>query len=108
MSNSRMKERIFPFLSWFKDVNGGTMRADLGAGLTGAIMVLPQGVAFAMIAGMPPIYGLYSAMNVKGLMKGLGPVELKISDLKSELHVHREDREETLATFCATALYEIQ
>ena len=59
-----MKERIFPFLGWFKDVNSDTVRADLGAGLTGAIMVLPQGVAFAMIAGMPPIYGLYSAMII--------------------------------------------
>ena len=38
------------------------MRADLIAGLTGAVIVLPQGVAFAMIAGMPPIYGLYTAM----------------------------------------------
>ena len=34
------------------------------AGLTGAIIVLPQGVAFAMIAGLPPIYGLYTAMVV--------------------------------------------
>lgn len=34
------------------------------AGLTGAIIVLPQGVAFAMIAGMPPIYGLYTAIIV--------------------------------------------
>src|SRR5210317_1206243 len=32
------------------------------AGLTGAIIVLPQGIAFAEIAGMPPIYGLYTAM----------------------------------------------
>lgn len=32
------------------------------AGITGAVVVLPQGVAFAMIAGMPPVYGLYTAM----------------------------------------------
>jgi len=38
------------------------LRADLIAGLTGAVIVLPQGVAFAMIAGLPPIYGLYTAM----------------------------------------------
>ena len=38
------------------------MRADVLAGLTGAIVVLPQGVAFATLAGMPPQYGLYSAM----------------------------------------------
>ncbi len=37
-------------------------RADLIAGLTGALIVLPQGVAFATIAGMPPEYGLYAAM----------------------------------------------
>ena len=40
----------------------GALRADLLAGLTGAIVVLPQGVAFATLAGMPPQYGLYAAM----------------------------------------------
>ncbi len=39
-----------------------TLRGDLVAGLTGAVIVLPQGVAFATIAGLPPEYGLYSAM----------------------------------------------
>ena len=43
-------------------VNRRTTRADIIAGLTGAIIVLPQGVAFAIIAGLPPEYGLYSAM----------------------------------------------
>lgn len=43
-------------------VNRNTTRADLLAGLTGALIVLPQGVAFATIAGMPPQYGLYAAM----------------------------------------------
>lgn len=38
------------------------VRADLLAGLTGAIVVLPQGIAFALLAGMPPHYGLYAAM----------------------------------------------
>lgn len=45
---------IFPFLEWLPLVNRRTMTADLSAGLTGAIVVLPQGVAFATIAGMPP------------------------------------------------------
>ncbi len=53
---------VFPFLNWLPMVNKQTMQADLIAGLTGAIIALPQGVAFAMIAGMPPIYGLYAAM----------------------------------------------
>ncbi|MBL7814790.1 MAG: SulP family inorganic anion transporter [Saprospiraceae bacterium] len=56
------KEDIFPFLRWKDEVNKESLRADFLAGLTGAIIVLPQGVAFAMIAGMPPIYGLYTAM----------------------------------------------
>ena len=38
------------------------LRADLMAGLTGAIVVLPQALAFATLAGMPPHYGLYCAM----------------------------------------------
>ncbi len=40
----------------------GTVRADLLAGLTGAVVVLPQGMAFATLAGLPPQYGLYAAM----------------------------------------------
>jgi SulP family sulfate permease len=54
--------RIFPFLLWWPLVNKRSLRADLIAGLTGAVIVLPQGVAFATIAGMPPVYGLYTAM----------------------------------------------
>ncbi|MDH4286562.1 MAG: SulP family inorganic anion transporter [Gallionella sp.] len=43
-------------------VNRATTKDDLVAGITGAMIVLPQGVAFATIAGMPPEYGLYAAM----------------------------------------------
>ena len=58
-----MLERFLPFLVWFPLLRSpATLRADLLAGLTGAIVVLPQGVAFAAIAGMPPEYGLYAAM----------------------------------------------
>jgi len=57
-------EVVFPFLKWWPLVNGRTLKADLIAGITGAVIVLPQGVAFAMIAGLPPIFGLYSAMVV--------------------------------------------
>ncbi|MEB4593320.1 SulP family inorganic anion transporter [Candidatus Thiothrix sp. Deng01] len=53
---------LLPFLNWLPKVNGRDLRADLIAGLTGAIVVLPQGVAFATIAGMPPQYGLYAGM----------------------------------------------
>ncbi len=54
--------RLFPFLVWLRMVNADTIRADLIAGFTGAVIVLPQGVAFATIAGLPPEYGLYTAM----------------------------------------------
>jgi len=54
--------RLLPFMQWKHMVNRGSMQADLIAGLTGAMIVLPQGVAFATIAGMPPEYGLYAAM----------------------------------------------
>ena len=51
-----------PFLRWWPRVNQSTLRADLIAGLTGGLILVPQGVAFATIAGMPPEYGLYAAM----------------------------------------------
>ena len=54
--------KFAPFLQWWPEVNGTTLRADAMAAITGAIVVLPQGVAFATIAGMPPEYGLYAAM----------------------------------------------
>lgn len=54
--------RLFPFIRWWPRVSRQTTRDDLVAGLTGAIVVLPQGVAFATIAGMPPEYGLYAGM----------------------------------------------
>ncbi len=54
--------RALPFLRWWPHVSAGTLRADALAGLTNAIVVLPQGVAFALIAGLPAEYGLYTAM----------------------------------------------
>jgi SulP family sulfate permease len=53
---------VNPYPQWFNLVNRRTLRADFMAGLTGAIIVLPQGLAFAMIAGLPPVYGLYTAI----------------------------------------------
>ncbi|MDW3225186.1 MAG: SulP family inorganic anion transporter [Paracoccaceae bacterium] len=53
---------MMPFLDWLPMVNRETFRADVFAGLTNAAIVLPQGIAFAAIAGLPPQYGLYTAM----------------------------------------------
>ncbi|OHC62504.1 MAG: hypothetical protein A2045_11325 [Rhodocyclales bacterium GWA2_65_20] len=60
--NSLWLRKLFPFLLWWPLVNRQTAKDDLLAGFTGALIVLPQGVAFATIAGLPPQYGLYAAM----------------------------------------------
>lgn len=59
-----MLRKYGPFLSWINITSASTFRSDAIAGLTGAVILLPQGVVFAMIAGLPPIYGLYSAMII--------------------------------------------
>ncbi|WP_020682049.1 SulP family inorganic anion transporter [Marinobacterium rhizophilum] len=53
-----------PFLSWGRSINQRTLRADVMAGITGAVIALPQAVAYAFIAGLPPEYGLYSAIII--------------------------------------------
>jgi SulP family sulfate permease len=54
--------KLMPFLRWWPQVSQTSLKADGLAGLSGAIIVLPQAVAFAIIAGLPPEYGLYAAM----------------------------------------------
>ena len=56
-----MHNKFFPFLTWLP-IAKKTWKDDLIAGITGTIIVIPQAVAFAMIAGLPPIYGFYTAM----------------------------------------------
>jgi SulP family sulfate permease len=53
-------ERLFG--DWVREVSPATVRADAMAGLLGAVLVLPQGIAFATLAGLPPAYGLYTAV----------------------------------------------
>ena len=62
MNQHNLHSLLFPFLKWWPRVSHKTLRVDLMAGLTGAVVALPQGVAFATIAGMPPEYGLYAGM----------------------------------------------
>jgi len=72
--------RIFaPFLLWWPEVNRTTLRADAMAALTGTVVVLPQGVAFATIAGMPPEYGLYAAMIPAAVAALFGSSRLLVS-----------------------------
>jgi len=53
-------ERLFG--GWVQQVSRATLRADAQAALLGAVLVLPQGIAFATLAGLPPEYGLYTAI----------------------------------------------
>ena len=50
------------FGSWIHRVDRTSVRADVVAGVLGALLVLPQGIAFATLAGLPPEYGLYTAV----------------------------------------------
>ena len=54
--------RYFPFLEWIKNYDSDLFKGDLSAGITVAVMLIPQGMAYAMIAGLPPVYGLYAAI----------------------------------------------
>lgn len=56
-----MLEKIFPFLLWFKEYKGRDFKADLISGLTVAIVLIPQSMAYAQLAGLPAYYGLYAA-----------------------------------------------
>ncbi len=56
-----MLTKIFPFLSWLKGYNANSFRQDFIAGLTVALVLIPQSMAYAQLAGMPSYYGLYAA-----------------------------------------------
>jgi anti-anti-sigma factor len=53
---------IFPFLQWFKGYDKGALRADVVSGLTVALVLIPQSMAYAQLAGMPAYYGLYASL----------------------------------------------
>ena len=54
-------KQYFPFLEWMGNYKRDDLGGDLSAGITVGIMLIPQGMAYAMLAGLPPIYGLYAA-----------------------------------------------
>ena len=79
-----MIARLFPITKDLLTYNKSTLYSDLIAGLSIAVIVIPQGLAYAMIAGLPPIYGLYAALVpqfIHGIMgtsrhPAVGPVAL--------------------------------
>ena len=53
--------KIFPFLLWFSDYDKEKLSADVIAGITVAMVLIPQSMAYAQLAGLPPYFGLYAA-----------------------------------------------
>ncbi len=53
-------QNLFPFLRWFPMTRGG-LRSDLIAGITVALVLVPQSMAYAQLAGLPVVYGLYAS-----------------------------------------------
>ncbi len=56
-----MLSRVFPFLDWFKGYSLNSLRIDGVSGLTVALVLIPQSMAYAQLAGLPPYYGLYAS-----------------------------------------------
>ncbi|MDC1162025.1 solute carrier family 26 protein [Tenacibaculum sp.] len=54
--------KLIPILEWLPNYNLSSFKGDFIAGITVAIILIPQGIAYALIAGLPPIYGLYCAL----------------------------------------------
>ena len=53
---------LIPILEWLPNYNSSRFKGDFIAGITVSIILIPQGIAYALIAGLPPIYGLYCAL----------------------------------------------
>ena len=56
-----MITKIFPFIEWFKNYDLNSFKIDAIAGLTVALVLIPQSMAYAQLAGMPAYYGLYAS-----------------------------------------------
>lgn len=53
---------FFSFTEWLPSYNRSLLKGDLSAGLTVGVMLIPQGMAYALLAGLPPVYGLYASI----------------------------------------------
>ena len=63
LSQNRINlKNYLPILSWIKNYKLVYLKSDIVAGITVTILLVPQGMAYALIAGLPPIYGLYAAL----------------------------------------------
>ncbi|WCR10712.1 SulP family inorganic anion transporter [Paracoccus stylophorae] len=76
---SAILRRLSPVRPWFRNRTAASWKADAYAGLTNATIVLPQGVAFAIIAGLPPEYGLFTAIIVTVVAALWGSSQVMVS-----------------------------
>lgn len=60
-SRNMILYRFFPFIEWMKDYQSSYLQKDAISGITVAVVLIPQSMAYAMLAGLPPVYGLYAA-----------------------------------------------
>ncbi len=58
----KLLKKLIPILEWLPNYKKSQLQGDVIAGITVAIVLIPQGIAYALIAGLPPIYGLYAAL----------------------------------------------
>lgn len=59
--NGSLTSRLVPFLGWFEKYNITRLRLDFVAGVTVALVLVPQSMAYAQLAGLPAYYGLYAS-----------------------------------------------
>ncbi|MDZ7773227.1 MAG: solute carrier family 26 protein [Balneolaceae bacterium] len=64
MNNNRKSpiRRFIPITDWLRDYGMPALRGDLRAGITVGILLIPQSMAYALLAGMPPVYGFYASI----------------------------------------------
>lgn len=67
-----MLKNIFPFLVWVHSYNYNSFKKDVLAGVTVGVLLIPQGMAYAFIAGLPPEFGLYAALTPQVVYAFLG------------------------------------
>ena len=62
MNKYNVLKKIIPILKWLPNYKKKNLYYDFFAGINVGILLIPQGMAYALIAGLPPIYGLYAAL----------------------------------------------
>jgi SulP family sulfate permease len=62
LADNKLARRYLPFLTWTPLLDAETVRADISAGIAAGILILPQAIALATLAGLPPEIGLYTAI----------------------------------------------